>query len=253
MKAYIFLVIFSFAVFGQSVATDQAEKKENLPTVKEIFDRYVEVIGGRKAREAISNIVVKGKIEFLAAGSSSVLFKGDYEAYAAAPNKSFVRIKIEGMGEMIDVFDGQRGWTVDPMRGKVEKIGLELQQASAKYFFYRDISLDKLYQDLEVKGIEKIDGSEVYVVRGRLSKDFDFEKFYFDKKTGFLLRHDEVLNNPEGKMNVVTFFEDMRQVGDIKYPYKVRSRMGEMFDIIVTASSVELNTKIDDKIFSEPK
>lgn len=230
---------------GKSSEANKTQAK--LPTVKEVLNKYVEAIGGRKAYEKIKGLKTKGTVEFLPMG-----IKGEYESYSVAPNKLFAKTTLQGVGEIIEVFDGQRGWSVDPFTGKRELKDIELAQASAEAFFYKDLHLDKLYPDMQVKGIEKVGDREAYVLVGRLSKDADETKFYFDTQTGFLIREESSLMSPQGKLQTVTLFEDMREIGGIKVPYKITAKT-PLFQVVTTVTSVEINPQIDEKIFSEPK
>ncbi|MCS6874552.1 MAG: hypothetical protein N2Z23_07385 [Pyrinomonadaceae bacterium] len=251
LRFLLTIVLFSSFVIAQSEQSSDKQDKQaklELPTVKQILDKYIEATGGRKAREAVNTMVIKGKVEILPVG-----LKGDFESYSAFPNKLFTAMNIAGLGKMLEVFDGQRGWSVDPMRGKVEKKGMELQQISIQAMLHKDINLDKLYQDMQVTGVEKVGDSEAYVVVGRTSKEADLSRFYFDKRTGFLVRQDEVVFTQEGKFPSVIFYEDMRDVNGIKVPYKTTTSLADTMRIVITVSSVELNVEIDDKIFAEPK
>ena len=114
--------------------------------------------------------------------------KGAGETYLAAPDKSYSKVNLAGIGEMIESYDGTTAWSVNPIQGSRDKTGTELEETKISSNFYRDINLDKLYPKMEVKGIEKVGDNDAYIVMAT-PKD-STETFYFDTKTGLLLRSD---------------------------------------------------------------
>lgn len=245
----IILLLLSFALRVLTFA--QQEKKvvvrNSLPTVAQVLEKYVNAIGGREANRRVKSLILKGKIEM-----SPVGIKGEYEKFSLAPNKSFTRIKLEGFGELIEVFDGQRAWVVDPIKGKREKKGGELIQTAIESFLYKSIELDKLYKDLRVRGIEKVGDRDAYVVAGKLTEEAETELFYFDVQTGFLIKTESVLIIPEGKLKSVTYIDDMREVAGVKLPYRITTELPQL-KVIITVSSIDVNPKIDESLFKEPQ
>ncbi len=217
-----------------------------LPTVKEILDKYVAAIGGRSATEKQKNRLTKGTIELAPMG-----VKGVMENYAAAPDKSYTKVNLGGIGEIIESFDGKNAWTINPIQGNRDKDGEELLQTKHSANFYAQINFDKIYSKLEVKGTEKIGEKETYVVVGT-PEGLAPETFYFDIKSGLILRTDSTIVSPEGKLAAKTFFDDFREVDGIKTPFKSRVVMPQ-FEIITTLTEVKHGVTIEDSLFVKPK
>lgn len=216
------------------------------PTVPEILARYVQAIGGKAANEKIKTRTSKGTIEL-----SPMNVKGTFESFAAAPNKSFVITSLAGIGEIIEGFDGTTAWSVNPLSGNRDKEGEELSQAKISYNFYRDINLDKLYPKMELKGTEKVGGADAYVIVGT-SGDLPSETFYFDTKSGLLVRQDSTVSTPEGKTSTKSYFEDYRDVDGVKLPFKTRSMLPQ-FEVITIFTEIKHNVVIEDAKFAKPK
>ena len=257
---FIAIIALSANVFAQSPEIKPQPKPEaqapdakaaptavtaKLPAAKEIIDRYVQAIGGREANEKIKTRVSKGTIELAPMG-----VKGTIESYAAAPDKSYTKLTLAGLGDIIEAFDGTTAWTINPLQGNRDKAGVELLQTKLISNFYREINLDKLYPQMEVKGVEKVGDREAYVVVGT-PVGLDPQTFYFDKETGFLLRADSVTVTPEGKTPIKSFFEDVRTVDGVKTPFKVRA-VTPQFEIITVLTEVKNDAPVDEKIFSKP-
>jgi len=215
-------------------------------TVQEILAKYVQAIGGKEANEKIKSRMIKGTLELIPAG-----IKGTFENYSAAPNKSILKISLEGIGEIIEGFDGTTAWSINPLQGNRDKQGEELAQAKLTYDFYRETNLGKLYPKMELKGTEKIGANEAYVVVGT-PDNLPSETFYFDVKSGMLLRYDSTAISPEGKTLTKTFFEDMREVDGVKIPFKVRSVLPQL-EFSITATEVKHNIAVEDSKFAKPR
>jgi hypothetical protein len=259
LKSVIFLTfifLISINVFGQKTETakpDAAKPADGksaptakLPTAKEILDKYVTAIGGRAANEKFKTREMKGTFELAPMG-----IKGTVESYAAAPDKSYTKTNLQGIGEIIMSYDGKTAWTINPLQGNRDITGEELLQLKLTSNLYREVNLDKLYKNWTVKGIEKVGEKDAYVVVGT-PEGLAPETFYFDRQTGLLVRADSTLVSPEGKMPAKTFYEDMREVDGIKLPYKMRVVLPQ-FEIITTITEVKHGATIEDSRFAKPK
>ncbi len=250
------ILMISANVFGQKTEPVKTEVKPmaekpaavvKLPTAKEIVDKYVAAIGGRAANEKFKTRSLKSTVELSPMG-----IKGTGETYVAAPDKSYSKVNLGGIGEIIEAYDGTTAWSVNPIQGNRDKAGIELAQTKLASNFYRDINLDKLYPKMEVKGIEKVGGSDAYVVTATPDGGLEPETFYFDTKTGLLVRSDSTLVSPEGKMATKVFYEDYRDIDGIKMAFKMHSILPQ-FEVFSIYTEVKNGALIDDKIFSKPK
>jgi hypothetical protein len=217
-----------------------------MPTVKEILAKYVQAIGGKQANEKIKSRMAKGTVELSPMG-----IKGIFENYAAAPNKSVSRLTLAGIGEILEGFDGMTAWTINPIQGNRDKQGEELAQAKLAYNFNREFNLEKLYPKMELKGIEKVGADDAYVVVAT-PDNLPSETFYFNTKSGLLVRQDSTSIMPEGKISGKTFFEDYREVDGVKIAFKSRSILPQ-YEAIVIFTEVKNNVVVEDAKFAKPK
>ena len=230
----------------KSGETKPALKAAKLPTAKKILKNYVKALGGRKASEKIKTRMIKGTIELAPVG-----IKGTVESYLSAPDKSYTKMNLQGIGEILEVFDGTTAWSMNPIQGNRDKDGEELLQNKLINNFYREINLDKLYPKMEVKGMEKVGDKDTYVVVAT-PNGLAPETFYFDVKSGLLVRADMTIVSPEGKIPAKTFYEDYREVDGIKLPFKSRVVLPQ-YEAISTITEVKHGIKIEDNMFSKPK
>lgn len=218
-----------------------------LPTAQEILAKYVQALGGKAANEKIKSRYAKGTVELAPLG-----VKGTFETYTAAPSKSLSRTTLEGLGEIVEGFNGTTAWSINPLQGNRDKAGDELAQAKLIYDFDRETKLEKLYPKMEVKGIEKVGASDAYVVLATPAGNLPPETFYFDTKSGLLVRQDATLVAPEGNQAVKVFFEDYRDVDGVKVFFKSRTILPQ-FEILTVNTEVKNNVTVEDAKFVKPK
>lgn len=226
--------------------TEAKTTPAKMPTVQEILAKYAQAIGGKTANEKIKSRMTKGTVEFAPMG-----IKGTIETYSAAPNKTIARLTLAGIGEITEAFDGTIAWTVNPMQGNRDKAGAELAQAKLTGDFYRETNLAKLYPKMELKGTEKVGEADAYVVVGT-PVDLPSETFYFDTKSGLLVRRDATTISPEGNVSSKTFFEDYREVDGVKVPFKMRATTPQI-EIVMIFTEVKNNVPVEDAKFAKPK
>ncbi|HEX6280560.1 MAG TPA: hypothetical protein VFZ49_11175 [Pyrinomonadaceae bacterium] len=221
-------------------------KAVNLPSAKEVVDKYVSAIGGREALTKHKSRKETGTIELSPMG-----LKGTLESYSRSDNRLLTKLNIAGIGEIVDGFDGTTAWTVNPVQGSRVKAGEELLQTKRNSMFAREANFDKIYDSLTVRGIDKVGDRDTYVVVAS-SKGLPDEILYFDTDNGLMLRSDSIVIAPEGKQAVNTFYEDYREVDGVKSPFKVRAKT-PAFEINTAITEIKYGVDIEDSKFTQPK
>lgn len=216
-----------------------------LPSAKEVVDKYVKAIGGRDALLKYKSRVESGTIEL-----SSMGLKGTFETSSRSDNRVVTRITLEGLGDILEGFDGTVAWSSDPVQGSRVKEGKELEQTKRISNFSRDANLEKMYSSITVKGIEKVADRDTYVVVGS-TEGFPDELMYFDAENGFMVRVDRIVMAPGGQQATTAFLEDYREVGGIKTPFKTRTKT-PAFELTTMTQEVKFDVVLDDSKFKRP-
>jgi hypothetical protein len=237
------LFVGATAAFGQAAKPAAPAK---LPTAQEIVAKYTKAIGGREAMEKIKSWTTKGTVEISPMG-----LKGTFEQIASAPDRSMTTMSITGLGDLIEGYDGKTAWAINPIQGSRERTGAELLQTKLMSNFYRDVNLDKLYPKMEVKGIEKVNGKDAYVVTAT-PDGLPAATMYFDVQSGLIVRSDNTLIAPEGQQQVSIFIEEMKQVDGVMVPTKMRTKL-PTFEMLMTVTEVKSGPTIEDAKFARPK
>lgn len=225
-----------------SDASKTAAANIKLPTAREVFENNVKATGERAAVIKVKSRSIRGTVELPAMG-----LKGNFEIISKAPNKGAAVINLDGFGEIVEAFDGSEAWTKNPLQGLRVKTGKELEEVKEYSGIEYDYDLIKTYPKATVTGIEKVGDAEVYVVKAN-----EDTTFYFDKKSGLMLRSKRNLTSPQGKITSITTFEDYREVDGVKQPFKfIQNALGA--EMVFIASEIKQNIEIADERFSKTK
>jgi len=209
-----------------------------------VIDDFVKALGGEKALRKVKSMTMVGKLDIPAAGIS-----GSLEIRAMAPNKILVKSEIPGMGLILDGFDGEFGWSIDPTMGARVKDGGELTQAQFQSEFYAMLHAADRYKSMETVEKTDVDGTPCYKLR-LVTRDGEEVFEYYDVDSGLQLGSELQAETPMGALQVVSKLGEYRQVGAIKLPYSFKQTMGPM-EQIMTFSDVSVND-VDPKVFDLP-
>jgi len=224
------------------------------PSVEQIIERYVQAIGGAALAPKLTSLATKGSFEM---PESNI--KGSVEAYAKAPNKLALSLKSDD--ELIFViqgFDGVTAWErrLIPNESRIalkQMKGSELAEFKLRAEFNREFRLKELYPKMTLKGKEKTEDGEAYLIEATPAAG-DPIVMYFDTRSGLLVREDSTTTTPEGKIAVETYFDDYREVNGFKMPYTVSSVYpNPAINSIIRFTEVKYNVEIPETSFQMPK
>jgi CubicO group peptidase (beta-lactamase class C family) len=237
MKRYPIFIIFCLAVISISVAQDTRRKMapehpeqnytSEMPTVDQILDKYTQAMGGAAAFRKLTTRVLTGTIEIATSKENmpnKLVVTGEYEIYAAAPNKRVEINQLKGdacrQEGFLEGFNGTVGWSNWVQFRKLE--GAQLAEKRLEAEFYREIKLKDLYPRMILSGTEKVGDHWAYVIDATPTEGPP-EKMYFDTQTGLLVRRD-MAKYVAGVQQVhfQLFLEDYREIDGIKLPFTLR-------------------------------
>jgi len=180
-----------------------------LPTPRAILARFVDAIGGEKALKAHNSSTTKGKMELAAMGMS-----GDLVRYAEAPDKMVMEIEMGGFGTMNQGYNGEVGWSDNPMQGASLLEGKQLAQMRAQASYYGPLSYAELYPQMETLEQTDYNGESAYKVR-LVNGDGDETFQYFSAASSLLVGMEMKQENPQmgGTMDVSIKLSDYKDFG----------------------------------------
>jgi hypothetical protein len=227
-----------------AAAPTKAASPATLPSARTIIDRHIEAIGGRKAVLGHSSTHASGTMSMAASGVS-----GAVEVYAAKPNLSLVKLKLGGIGEVLEGFDGKVGWSISAITGPMLALGKELEQKKFDAAYDADLHDSSRYKSMQTVEQTTFENHPAYMVRlTHLDGTEDIE--YYDVKTGFRIGTVATRESPMGPMKVTLSYGDYKKFGDVMVPTTLtQSTMG--VQQVLTFTSVEFD-KVPPSIFEPP-
>lgn len=226
-----------YDTYGREIKQTKAVAAPSNLTGDEVVKKYVTAIGGAKAISAIKDIktVSNGEIQGIALTITEI---------KKSPNK--LKFSMEGMGMVLQkkVLNGDKGY--QEAQGKKEDLaGDDLTEAKEDADIQADLHPEKYGKKYTLKGIENLNGNDVYAVEEAGGKTTSTN--YYDVKTGYLVK--TVQASEQGA--VAQEYADYQEVpgsSGYKIPYTVKIAAGPQ-NITVKVKSAEVNKGVDDTEF----
>ncbi|HEX4137735.1 MAG TPA: photosynthetic reaction center cytochrome c subunit family protein [Bryobacteraceae bacterium] len=219
------------------------------PSADQIFDKYLQAIGGAQKAAAITSIVFKGTYQGYAEPKAPV------DIYVKAPNQRTMIVHTDG-GDRTTTCDGSNGWMAAPAADKPFPVirytngDLDAVRLDAVLSFPAGIR-QAIMKPLV--GSSSIDDKDVVVVQGTANGGRSPVKLYFDKQSGLLVRQVRYADTTIGRVPIQVDYSDYRDVvrAGVKLPFHVITTWTDgRSDVLLT--SAETNVAIDAAKFNQP-
>jgi len=215
------------------------------PRIEETLNNYVAALGGREAIESVTSRVAKGTLEMPDLGVA-----GTVETYQKAPNKYVFIMNVPSMGVVRSGYNGSTGWAQELNLELRRLEGAELEAMKREADFYKEIRLKDLYSKLSFDGKQSVEGHDANVITA-IPPEGGSQKWYFDAKTGLLLRTDEDRQTLEGTNTTESYIDQYKMVNGINLPFQMRMESG-MVKFVIKIKEITHNVPINDSIFNMP-
>jgi photosynthetic reaction center cytochrome c subunit len=233
------------AVEGEKPPMMDHDKKPDasLPSVDDVFSKYLSASGGAGAIQKITSRVEKGSIS----GFGDQHFGID--VFAKAPDKRSSTMHMTG-GESTTAYDGTRGWLSFPGRPVHMMNAAESAGARIDADFALPVNAKSLRDKWKPAPGEAIDGKQTNLLVGQTEGQPPL-RLYFDAQTGLLVRLIRYVETPLGRLPTQVDYADYRDADGIKVPYQWSiARPGNRFTIQV--EQLQQNVPVDDSKFAPP-
>lgn len=207
-------------------------------TAKSVVDNYLEAIGGVEKIDKI-----KDKTMILSGTTNGMNIK--LTISQKSPNKLYQELDFS-VGKQSTVFDGKKG-KVEAM-GQVQMLeGERLEDLK----YQAQINPFKNWKEnglkLDLKGIEKVDGKDAYVLIVTTNGGSKFTHYY-DVESGLKLKESSQISTPQGSFTQTISLSEYKEVDGIKFPFKLVQQVGPQ-TVELNVESIKLNTGLADALF----
>jgi len=233
----------------ESVKAAGNAQGEPLPSVEQVLDHYVQALGGQAALDAVKTRIIKTAPLAGTSSESSI-----EEQFQKAPGKVLVVRQSEGYTFWAG-FNGHQAWAQDSLKSYWGLLNnSELHSVMRDSEMYPGSRIRSQYTKVVVGGKQEINTRDTFVIAGT-SPEGAREKFFFDARTGLLLRRHIEEPTALGWFPLDVNFEGYREVDGVKIPFVVRlSSAGGAWGVRTSYMVLEVrqNVPIADEKFDHP-
>jgi hypothetical protein len=216
-------------------ATPQA--RQGMPPAGQVFDAYVNAIGGLAALERVKNRVSTAVMSIPAAGVSLTV-----TTYQARPHFTYLVIDSAATGKIESGSNGTVAWRLSATAGPQLIEGKEKALQLNMNVFDRLVYWQKTFDAVETAGVEDVAGRPCYRVVATKA-DIAPQTYYFDQVSHLLLKFVTTLETEAGSIPMESTVDDYRPIDGVLQPHKTTVRsLGQ--ERIVTMSKIEQNVDL---------
>jgi len=171
------------------------------------------------------------------------------EIWMKSPNKIKTVTSFNGQ-DMVQVFDGEKGYSVNPMTGSsspMEMTPEQVKQISRNNYFNNYMAQYHQEGKLSLEGEESVNGKQAYSIKADLGNGTS-ALMYIDKASGLLVKTSATVNQQGMDITVETYPSDYTETNGVLLPMKTTTSTSGM-DIVISFTKVEVDIPIEDSVF----
>lgn len=225
-----------FDIYGNETKPSTTKAVDASVTGESIIKKYITAIGGDAAIAAVKDADMSGTAKIdgvpvdLSVSQKYILNTHFAMSMSAGPMTLFSQSVKNGV-----YAKAQQGQSIPVEDDEKEELDEEAALISEVHYLKNNYTFT-------VKGIENLDGKDVYAVDVKSAKGREFTNYY-DVATGFKVKETHVEDaGPQGKMTLYTTFGDYKAFNGVTLPTQMVSFVG--MKIAVTFKDIKINTGI---------
>jgi len=214
-------------------------------------------INGQSLEDIIGKYTVANKLDKIgniqtiriSAKTSVMGMDMPMEMWMKNPNKLKSVTSFNGQ-DIIQVFDGEKGYMVNPMAGSLEPVEMtadQIKQADRNNMFNNYMARYLSEGKLTLEGEENVNGKPAF----RIKTDLDgtgSATMFIDKSSYLIVKTIATVNQGGTDMTVESFPSDYTETNGILVPMKTTTSASGM-EIVTTFTKVEVDVPMEDSVF----
>lgn len=223
------------SVAAVSIVQPEKAAEDVFPGAGELFDRYIEALGGESAiREITSRIIIGSMVAKGAEAQSSQI-----TTRQIAPDRLLAVMETPGQPPREVGFDGKIGWR--RIGGNPPELvpPEALKQLKQTADIYQEANYKDRYKELQTIGKTEFAARPAWEVKA-VDQEGKLSNLYFDVQNGLLLgaRHDQV--GPQGTIEVTMTLGDYKPFNRVLHATRiVQTAAGQ--EVTITYSDIRIN------------
>jgi hypothetical protein len=216
-------------------------------TADELIEKGFEAQGGLENIQAIKSVKATGK--FMTMG-----MEFPFTMVQKRPGMMRIDADINGM-TMVQVWDGEAGWSINPMMGSTEAQDMSPMEAKS---FKMQADMDGVLVDYEKKGYsveyvgeDEVEGTKVHHLKLDTNDDLVLD-MYYDAEYFLVIKTGSTMTMDEQTIKSDTFMSDFKESGDLIVPFAMETRMNGQTMNNIVIETIEYDVEVDDGQFVRP-
>ena len=216
-------------------------------TADELIEKSFEAQGGLEKIKAVKSFETHGL--FMVMG-----MEFPFTMVQTRPNKMRIDADINGAA-MVQVWDGESGWSINPMAGSMEPQDMPPMEAKG-FEFQADmdgplVDYAKKGYTVEYIGEDEVEGTAVHHLKIDTHDDLIID-MYFDAEYFLAIKQSGKLMMDEQEIAQDSYMSDFKEVNGLVVPHSIESRMNGQTVNTIMLETIEFDVEIDDAIFVRP-
>lgn len=227
--------------FGKKMENIQSELPSDV-NADVVINDYLSACGGMEKLKMVKTLETHYAMSIM--GQDATV-----NTYHKAPNKMALKVGTDQMVFQEEKFDGTTAFSGGMAGNSKTTEGPAFEQTKGRAVMFKQIAYLTDAYDLELKGIDNVDGEPCYKINVTNSAGEKTTEFY-SVKSNLLIK--EVMSQPGPGGQSVTItqeFEDYKKINGIPMPHKITTSGAMPMPMVMNATSIVVDGDIDDAIF----
>lgn len=215
------------------------------------------ILNAQSLEEIVNNYTSANKLDQVAgkktikisAKMSMMGMEIPMEIWMKNPNKIKSVMNVNGQ-ETIQVYDGEKGYIINPMAGSNEPVEMTVDQIKTlvKGNMFNNYMAEYLKDGkLSLEGEDNVNGKPAFKIKASLDGG-NSAMMFIDKSTYLILKTVTDINQGGMAMTMESFPSDYTETNGVFLPMKTNMSAGGM-EMVTTFSKVEVDIPIEDSVF----
>jgi len=234
-------LLFAFTFFLGLTASAQ--------TADEIIQKSIDARGGMQKLKAIKSIKATGKLTLTGQGLEAPI-----TLQQKRPGAFRMELTLQGKS-MVQAYDGDSGWKIDPFQGSSEpeklagddlKDALEQADMDGPLVDYKAKG-----HTVELLGKEDLEGTPVYKLKVTL-KSGDVHYVYIDAGNYLELKTTSKRKSQGGEVEIDSYQSNYKPVNGVLFPFSIEQKAQGQTMAQIAVDKIDIDAPIDDAVFKMP-
>jgi hypothetical protein len=213
----------------------------NAQSLDEIVKNYSSAMKTDKMAN-VTSIKITGKMSAMGMEMPMVMFMKN-------PNKIKVTYSFNGQ-DMVSVFDGEKGYMINPMTGSstpVELTGEQLKQVQNNNAFKNELLSYFKDGKLTLEGQENVNDKPAFKLKATAGTTPIY--MFLDKGSYMLVKTSTTVDQMGTSMNVDSYMTDYVDIDGVVMPKKTTAMANGMEAAVISFDKIEVNIPMEDAVF----